>query len=200
MTESKLDLSDFPKEWGHCLIDRAREPLGFVRLRAKNEKHKVWKDIIPWDRNLVVNSGRDAMSDQISGAISGTLWTTLAEARASSVSRALVGDGGHGNPLPTDPFPPALTDTDVNNFLYERPFDLITRPSAISVGFQFTIPAAGPNNPFSEFGLGTLGDGTNSTWSPPPTDLTHKLVAHKTFGLITKLPGWEYQVNWILVF
>ncbi len=200
MTEKTLDLNDFPKEWGHCLLDRPREPLGFVRLRAKNEKHKIWKDIIPWDKNLVVNGGRDAMSDQISGAISGVEWTSVPEALTFSVKRALVGDGGHGNPLPTDPFPPALTDTDVNNFLYELTFDLVTRPSAISVGFQFTIPAAGPNDPFSEFGLGTLGNGVNPTWSPPPTDATHKLVSHKTFGLITKLAGWEYQITWIIVF
>jgi len=200
MTDKKIDLSDFPKEWGHCLVDKPREPLGFVRVKAHNPEKGIWKEILPWGRNLVVNSGRDAMSDQISGAISGTLWTTLAEAQTYSVTRALVGDGGHGNPGPSDPYPPALTDTDLGSFLYELPFDAITRPSSISVGFQFTIPAVGPNNPFSEFGLGTEGDGTNPTWSPPPTDATHKLVSRKTFGLITKLAGWEYQVTWIIVF
>jgi hypothetical protein len=198
MTEKNMDLGDFPKEWGHCLVDRPREPLGFVRVRAKNPDMKLWREVLPWDKNLVVNEGRDAMSDQISGAIAGTLWTTLAEAQTFSTSRALVGDGGHGNPGPGDPFPPALGDTDLGNFLYELPFDLITRPSAISVGFQFTIPAVGPNNPFSEFGLATEGDGTNPTWTP--ADSTHRLVTRKTFGLITKLAGWEYQITWIIVF
>jgi hypothetical protein len=199
MTE-KFDMSDFPKEWGNVLVDKPREPKGFVRIRMKKPEHAVWRTIIPWEGNLVVDSGRDAISDQISGAISGTLWTTLAEAQTFSVDRALVGDAGHGNPGPTDPFPPSLSDADLGNFLYELPISTIVRPTAISVGFQFTIPAVGPNDPFSEFGLATKGDGTNPTWSPPPTDATHKLVARKTFGLITKIAGWEYQITWIIVF
>ena len=200
MAEKTIDLTDFPKEWGHFLTDRWKEPHGFVRIRRYNPKHRVWIEELPWERNLIVNSGRDVMSDQLSGAINGTLWTTLAEAQTFSTTRALVGDGGHGNPLPTDPFPPALGDTDLGNFLFELTYDTIIRPSAISVGFQFTIPAVGPNLPFSEFGLGTLGDGANAAWSPPPTDTTHKLVARKTFGLITKIAGWEYQITWIIVF
>jgi hypothetical protein len=200
MAEPIIDLKDFPKKWGHYLVDKWKEPIGFVRIRRYHPVHDVWVEVLPWDKNLIVNSGRDSMSDQISGAISGTLWTTLAEAQTFSVSRALVGDGGHGNPGPVDPFPPALGDTDLGNFVYELPFDAIIRPSAISVGFQFTIPAVGPNDPFSEFGLGTTGDGTNPTWSPPPTDSTHKLVARKTFGLITKIPGWEYSISWIIIF
>lgn len=195
---AKLDLTDFPKEWGYYLEDRV-EPIGFVRCRAYNPDKNLWITVLPWDKNLVVNSGRDSISDQISGAIGGTLWTTLAEAQTFSVTRALVGDGGHGNPLPTDPFPPGLTDKDLGNFLYELPLDAILRPTEVSVGFQFTIPAVGPNNPFSEFGLGTKGDGVNATWTPAPTDATHKLVARKTFGLITKLAGWSFQISWIIV-
>lgn len=200
MTDKIIDISDFPKEWGHLLEDKWGEPRGFVRVRRYHPQMDVWVEELPWDKNLVVNSGRDAMSDQISGAIAGTLWTTLAEAQTYSVARALVGDGGHGNPGPGDPFPPALGDTDLGSFLYELPFDAVIRPSSISVGFQFTIPAVGPNLAFSEFGLGTLGDGVNPTWSPPPTDATHKLVSRKTFGLITKIAGWEYQITWIIVF
>jgi len=195
---TKMDLSDFPKEWGHCLVDRMPEPQGFVRCRMYNPELDIWKVVLPWDRNLVVNGGRDAISDQLSGAINTTAWTTLAEAQQFTVTRALVGDGGHGNPGPTDPFPPSLTGTDLFNFLHEEPLTAVLRPSEISVGFQFTIDAAGPNDPFSEFGLGTLGDGVNPGWTP--ADSTHKLVAHKTFGLITKIAGWEYQITWILVF
>jgi len=193
-------LSDFPKEWANCLIEKGPEPQGFVRCRAYNPELKVWKTVLPWDKNLIVNSGRDALSDQLSGAINTTAWTTLAEAQTYTVTRALVGDGGHGNPGPADPFPPGLTDQDLGNFLYELPIGAILRPSEVSVGFQFTIPAAGPNNPFSEFGLATLGDGANVNWTPAPTDPTHKLVARKTFGFITKIAGWEYQITWIIVF
>lgn len=196
----KIDLGDFPSKWGHCLVDKMPEPRGFVRIKRYNPEHDVWVEELPWDENLIVNSGRDAMADQISGAIAGTVWTTLAEAQTFSTTRALVGSGGHGNPLPTDPFPPALTDTDLATFEYELTFDTIVRPSATSVGFQFTIPAAGPNIAFSEFGLATLGDGANAVWTPPPGDATHKLVARKTFGLITKIAGWEYQITWIIVF
>jgi len=200
MADRQDILSDFPKEWTCALMERGPEPKGFVKCEAYNPETGERELVVPWGKNLVVNSGRDAISDQLSGAINTTLWTTLAEAQTFSVTRALVGDGGHGNPLPTDPFPPGLTDQDLGNFLYERPLDAIVRPTAVSVGFQFSIPAAGPNNPFSEFGLATLGDGVNPTWTPAPTDATHKLVTRKTFGLITKIAGWEYQITWIIVF
>lgn len=208
MAANKIDLSDFPSKWSNYLVDRLPEPHGFVRVRRYHPKLDAWKLVMPWDRNLVVNAGRDAISDQLGGIVSvddagpitPAAWTTLAEAQQSTVTRALVGSGGHGNPGPGDPFPPGLTDVDLNTFDYERPISATTRPSAISVGFQFTIPAAGPNTPFSEFGLGTLGDGTNSTWTPPPGDYSHRLVAKKTFGLITKIAGWEYQITWIIVF
>ena len=200
MADKKIDISDFPDKWGNCLVDKLPEPRGFVRIKRYNPQHDVWKTELDWEENLIVNSGRDAMSDQISGAIGGVVWTTLAEALTNAVTRALVGSGGHGNPLPTDPFPPALTDTDLATFDYELTLDSIVRPSATSVGFQFTIPSAGPNTPFSEFGLAVLGDGANAAWTPPPGDATHKLVSRKTFGLITKIAGWEYQITWIIVF
>ncbi len=193
-------LSDFPKEWMQCIMERGPEPQGFVRLRAYNPERKIWKTIFPWDKNLVVNSGRDAISDQLSGAINTVAWADIDEARTFSITRALVGDGGHGNPGPGDPFPPGLTDKDLGNFLYERPLDAILRPTEVSVGFQFSIPAAGPNLAFSEFGLGTLGDLSNPAWTPAPTDPTHKLVTRKTFGFISKIAGWEYQITWIIVF
>lgn len=200
----KIDLSDLPQEFKNLLVDKLSEPKGFVRVRRKHPTRDIWVMELPWDENLVTDSGRDALADQLGGIISAdesgpitpTAWTTLAEAQSFSITRALVGSGGDSGGV----VPPTLSDTDLFTFDYELALAATTRPSQTSIAFQFTIPAAGPNTPFSEFGLGTKGNGVNGTWTPIPGDYTHRLVTHKTFGNINKIAGWEYQITWIVVF
>jgi hypothetical protein len=211
MSTFPLDLSDLPKPWQRLLVDRIGEPRGFVRIRRYNPELGISEPVEPWSENLVVNSGRGVISQQISGYfMTGPVaWTQLTSATPgqgatqNTVTRALIGIGGH-DPMTLLPLTPSLTDVNLGSFVAsgELTMDAVTFPTSTSVAFQFHIDASSPIPAFSEAGLAVQGAGAPTAWSAadPGANPTHILFSRKCFGYITKVAGWQYQFSWIIVF